>query len=262
MKNKEVLNICYKYLNRFINAIELVEYLSNIDTEKYSKKDKKEINNLIIDIKKLMDKYPNYEDELVINEKNKIEKMISKIVKIPSKIDDDKTKNYINKHIKSLNDDYKKVVDSEKRWLAISECITTNNYFNYVFDNLDDYELLEFIAQYISAPFPPNFTQEEFNRLVKVGIENDEREWLWRLAFNYEKRDINFDLIVDYFIDKKDDYYIAELVSAVGECLNIDKIIDKINDKDLIRELRDRKNVLDSYFTDEQYNRLIDKLNK
>ena len=215
MKNKEVLNICYKYLNRFINAIELVEYLSNIDTEKYSKKDKKEINNLIIDIKKIMDKYPNYEDGLVINEKNKIEKMIKKIVKIPSKIDDDKTKNYINKHIKSLNYDYKKVVDSEK-----------------------------------------------FNRLVKVGIENDEREWLWRLAFNYEKRDINFDLIVDYFIDKKDDYYIAELVSAVGECLNIDKIIDKINDKDLIRELRDRKNVLDSYFTDEQYNRLIDKLNK
>ena len=32
---------------------------------------------------------------------------------------------------------------------------------------------------------------------------------------NYEKSKINFDSIVDYFIEKKDGYYIAELISAI-----------------------------------------------
>ena len=68
--------------------------------------------------------------------------------------------------------------------------------------------------------------------------EQDKREWLWRLAFNYEKSNINFDSIVDYFIEKKDGYYIAELICAIGECLDIDVMIDKINDKELIEDLK------------------------
>ena len=67
--------------------------------------------------------------------------------------------------------------------------------------NSGKYELLEFIAQYIQVPYPPQLTQEEFESLVQVGIEQDKREWLWRLAFNYEKSNINFDSIVDYFIE-------------------------------------------------------------
>ena len=84
-------------------------------------------------------------------------------------------------------------------------------------------------------------SQEEFDKLVKVGIEKDEREWLWRLAFNYERSKINFDNIVDYFIKKKDGYYLAELISAIGECLNIDSIINKIVDKELIEDLKKKK---------------------
>ena len=122
--------------------------------------------------------------------------------------------------------------------------------------------MLEFIAQNIQAPFPPNLTQEEFDRLVKVGIENDEREWLWRLAFNYERRKINFDEIVDYFIKKKDGYYLTELISAVGEYLNIDSIFDKIEDKELIEDMKKRKDVIRFYVSDEQYNKLLEKIVK
>lgn len=96
--------------------------------------------------------------------------------------------------------------------------------------------------------------------MVNAGIEKDEREWLWRLAFNYETRSINFDSIVEYFIKKKDGYYLAELISAVGECLNINEIIDKIDDKELIEDLKDRKNVISHYVSEEQFNRLICKL--
>ena len=152
-------------------------------------------------------------------------------------------------------------MDSHERWFNITNYINENKYFNTCFDSLSDYELLEFIAQNIKAPFPPSFNQEEFDRLVKAGIEKDEREWLWRLAFNYEGRNLNFDSIVNYFIKKKDGYYLAELISAVGECLNIDSIIDKINDRELIEDLKVRKQVISSYVTDEQFKNLIGKLN-
>ena len=260
MKNKELLNICYKYLNRFINASELVNKLSDINIELYSKKDKKEIDKFILGLEKVIRKYPNKEDSFIINEKKKIKELISKFENIPEKVDDKKTKEYIDKQIKALNKDYERVVDSQDRWIAVSDYITSNKYFNNIFESLTDYEMLEFIAQYISAPFTPNFTQEEFDRLVNVGIDKDEREWLWRLAFNYENRGIKFDLIVDYFILKKDDYYLSELISAVGECLDIDSIIDKISDKELIKGLKERKNVLESFVSEEQYNRLIEKL--
>lgn len=114
--------------------------------------------------------------------------------------------------------------------------------------------MLEFIAQNIQAPFPPNLSQEEFDKLVKVGIEKDEREWLWRLAFNYERRKISFDDIVDYFIKKKDGYYLSELIIAIGECLNIDSIIDKIDDRELIEDLKKEKMILVFMF---QTNNLI-----
>lgn len=71
---------------------------------------------------------------------------------------------------------------------------------------------------------------------------------------------MNFNSIVDYFIKKKDGYYLAELISAFGECLNIDEIIDKINDKELIEELKNRKSIICHYVSEEQFNRLIFKL--
>ena len=257
MKNKELLNICYKYFNRFINADELIEMLDDIRKEELSKQEQKELDNLLNEIKIIAENIPNKVDEYAVNRKNKINDLIKKVVQIPL---DDQNSDFLNKQITNLKNDCNKVIDSHERWLAIADCINKNDYFNTCFDNLTDYELLEFISQNIQAPFPPKLKQEEFERLDKVGIENDEREWLWRLAFNYENSDFNFDLIVDYFIEKKDGYYISELISAVGSCLNIDNIIEKINDKDLIGDLMNRKGVMAYYVSEEQFEKLVSKL--
>ena len=257
MKNKELLNICYKFFNRFITADKLIEELTNMDTTDLSKKNIEEQKKLIKEIKTIAQNIPNEIDEYVIQKKDQIKNMIDRFENIPK---DDKNFDFLNKHLENLKKDYEKEMDSHERWFKITDCINKNSYFNKVFESLTDYELLEFIAQYISAPFPPNLTQEEFDRLVKIGIEKDEREWLWRLAFNYENSNIIFDSIVEYFIKKKDGYYLAELISVVGERLNIDKIMDMINDKELIEDLKNRKSVISYYVSEEQFNRLIGKL--
>ncbi len=257
MKNKELLNICYKFFNRFITADKLIEELTNMDTTDLSKKNIEEQKKLIKEIKTIAQNIPNEIDEYVIQKKDQIKNMIDRFENIPK---DDKNLVFLNKHLENLKKDYEKEMDSHERWFRITDCINKNSYFNKVFESLTDYELLEFIAQNISAPFPPNLTQEEFDRLVKIGIEKDKREWLWRLAFNYENSNINFDSIVEYFIRKKDGYYLAELISAVGERLNIDKIMDMINDKELIEDLKNRKSVISHYVSEEQFNRLIGKL--
>lgn len=258
MKNKELLKICYKFLNRFITADELIKMLNDIDKNKYSKEEREELDKLIKEIIVILNKTPNEVDEFIINKKKKINEMIEMLESIPQ---NENYFGFLNKQIESLRNDYNKEMDSHKRWLAAVDYISESEYFNKSFESLSDYELLEFIAQYISAPFPPKLKQEEFDRLVKVGIENDKREWLWRLAFNYEESNFDFDSIVDYFIEMKDGYYIAELISAVGQCLDIDKLIDKLNDKELIKDLKDRKGVIEGYVTEEQFNRMISKLN-
>ena len=257
MKNKGFLNICYKFFNRFITADKLIEELTNMDTTDLSKKNIEEQKKLIKEIKTIAQNIPNEIDEYVIQKKDKIKNMIDRFENIPK---DDKNLDFLNKHLENLKKDYEKEMDSHERWFKITDCINKNSYFNKVFESLTDYELLEFIAQNISAPFPPNLTQEEFDRLVKIGIEKDKREWLWRLAFNYENSNINFDSIVEYFIKKKDGYYLSELISAVGDCLNMDEIIDMIDDKELIEDLKDRKSVISNYVSEEQFNKLICKI--
>lgn len=257
MKNKELLNICYKFFNRFITADVLIEQLSNIDKTTLSKYDIEEITKLIDEIKKILNNIPNEVDEYVTKKKETINNLIKKIEQIPK---DDNNSEFLNRQLDILKKDYARELDSHERWFAITDYIDKNDFFNNNFESLTDYELLEFIAQNIQAPFPPKLTQEKFDKLVKVGIEKDEREWLWRLAFNYERSKISFDDIVDYFINKKDGYYLAELISAVGECLNIDSIIDKIDDKELIEDLKKRKAVISSYVSEEQFNKLISKL--
>lgn len=208
--NTEFLNICYKYINQYSNAIELINSLETLDKKDLS------IKEMIKDIKDIIDKYPNEVDE-------------------PK--------------------------DSYEKWRNIFTYIIGNKYFNTCFNNLTDYELLEFISQYLSAPYPPKLDQEEFDKLVKVGIENEEKEYLWRLAFNYNNSELNFDKITNYYIDTKDAYYLCELISAVGNKLDIDNIIDLINDKELIKSIIDSKDVISFYVNKEQLEKLSSKLN-
>lgn len=56
---------------------------------------------------------------------------------------------------------------------------------------MSNLELLELITQYISVPVTLKISQETFNDLMAIGIK-DNREALWRLAFNYYGREKDF----------------------------------------------------------------------
>lgn len=238
----DLVSLMYKYINRFINSDELLESLEELDLNNFTDEEKASIKKLIDDIKSIKDKIPNEVDEI---EKNRIEineKYVNGIDKIlQNNTLENKLKEKFLKIREGLLEDKKKVKDGGKLYESLFTLLADNDLINYYCDLLNDYELLEFIAQYISVPMPPQISQEKFDKIVKVGIENDEREWLWRLAFNYNRKNKDFSLIEDYFIEKRDDYYLTELISAVREDLNMKKLKKKViatKDKKFINKVK------------------------
>lgn len=238
----DLVSLMYKYINRFINSDELLESLEELDLNNFTDEEKVSIKKLIDDIKSIKDKIPNEVDEI---EKNRIEineKYVNGIDKIlQNNTLENKLKEKFLKIREGLLEDKKKVKDGGKLYESLFTLLADNDLINYYCDLLNDYELLEFIAQYISVPMPPQISQEKFDKIVKVGIENDEREWLWRLAFNYNEKNKDFSLIEDYFIEKRDDYYLTELISAVREDLNMKKLKNKViatKDKKFINKVK------------------------
>lgn len=238
----DLVSLMYKYINRFINSDELLESLEELDLNNFTDEEKVSIKKLIDDIKSIKDKIPNEVDEI---EKNRIEineKYVNGIDKIlQNNTLENKLKEKFLKIREGLLEDKKKVKDGGKLYESLFTLLADNDLINYYCDLLNDYELLEFIAQYISVPMPPQISQEKFDKIVKVGIENDEREWLWRLAFNYNEKNKDFSLIEDYFIEKRDDYYLTELISAVREDLNMKKLKKKViatKDKKFINKVK------------------------
>lgn len=224
-----LVTLMYKYINRFINSDELLESLEELDLNNFSKEEKISINKLIDDIKTIKDKTANEIDEIEKNRLETIERIVSNINII---LDSDNLEKDLREKIEHrkeyLLEDKKKVKDGGKLYESIYILLADNKLINHYWDLMNDYELLEFIAQYISVPIPPQIDQEKFEKIVKVGIENDEREWLWRLAFNYNRKNKDFSLIEDYFIEKKDSYYLTELISAVREDLDMKKLKEKV----------------------------------
>ena len=224
-----LVTLMYKYINRFINSDELLESLKELDLNNFSKEEKISINKLIDDIKIIKDKTANEIDEIEKNRLETIERIVSNINIILESDNLEKDLREKIEHRKEyLLEDKKKVKDGGKLYESIYISLADNKLINHYWNLMNDYELLEFIAQYISVPIPPQIDQEKFNDLVKVGIKNNEREWLWRLAFNYNRKNKDFSLIEDYFIEKKDSYYLTELISAVREDLDMKKLKEKV----------------------------------
>ena len=225
----DLVSLMYKYINRFINSDELLESLEELDLNNFTDEEKVSIKKLIDDIKSIKDKIPNEVDEIEKNRLEINEKYVNGIDKIlQNNTLENKLKEKFLKIREGLLEDKKKVKDGGKLYESLFTLLADNDLINYYCDLLNDYELLEFIAQYISVPMPPQISQEKFDKIVKVGIENDEREWLWRLAFNYNRKNKDFSLIEDYFIEKRDDYYLTELISAVRDDLNMKKLKKKV----------------------------------
>lgn len=224
-----LVTLMYKYINRFINSDELLESLEELDLNNFSKEEKISINKLINDIKIIKDKTANEIDEIEKNRLETIEKYVNGIDRILQNNNlENKLKEKFLKIKQDLLEDKKQVKDAGKLYKSIYILLTDNELINHYWESMNDYELLEFITQYISVPMPPQIDQEKFNDLVKVGIKNNEREWLWRLAFNYNRKNKDFSLIEDYFIEKKDSYYLTELISAVREDLDMKKLKEKV----------------------------------
>lgn len=82
--------------------------------------------------------------------------------------------------------------------------------------------------------------KEEINQKVLEYIKKDDRKGLWNLVFLYmeeNKEIIDMSKISDYYIEKRDSFYICELISLAIEYLDIDDVINKIiatNDKEFI----------------------------
>ena len=249
----ELVNLMYQYVNKFINSEELFNELNKIDISKYSEEDKKIINKLIDDIQNIRENIPNEVDDLL----NKIE--IAKEQNLDNS--DENLKNFLEKQYNNLLDEKNKIKDGGRLYTDIVSILTNNSIVNRSASNMDDKQLLSFITKYIKAPKPPIIDQENFNDLVNAGIEDDKREALWRLAVNYNNK-MDFTLIEDYFIKKRDAYYLIELISATDN-IDLDKLVDRVVatcDRTFMNDLANRALEL-GIFTKDDIIRIKNKYN-
>ena len=192
----ELVNLMYKYINKFINSDEVVKELTNIDYSKYSLKEQDIIKKLLQDIKESKENILNEEDEVERERKRKLEELLNIFDKAINKGNIAKDDlEMLKKQKRQLLKDKDEIRDGGKLYETIFELLTKNSLVNKYAKKMNDEELLDFITQYINAPLPPNLSQQDFDDLVKVGIKKDKREALWRLAFNYNRKGIDFSLI-------------------------------------------------------------------
>lgn len=255
----DLVNLLYQYLNRFINSEELLARLKKINLTKYSKYEVIKIKELIKDLEKIIKEIPNAKDEVEEERLKSINRILNSFTEDVMASLDEEGKKFVEKQKANLENDKKKVNDGGKLYDAIVELMDNNEIVNKYYDKMDSKELLAFITQYISAPITPALTQSAFDDLVRVGIEEDKREALWRLAFNYTNKNKDFTKIVDYFILKRDAYYLEELVSAVEESLDMEHLLKKVketNDKEFINEIIRRGKDIDYLFSDEELKKI------
>ena len=236
----DLVKLLYKYINKFINSKELLASLKQIDLAKYSEDEIVKIKELIKDLEKIIKEIPNEIDEI---EKKRLKDSLD----------------FVKRKKESLEKDKKIINDGGKLYDTVVDLLDNNELINKYFDKMSNKEMLEFITEYISVPITPALTQSEFDDLVMVGIEDDNREALWRLVFNYNNKNKDFTKIVDYFILKRDAYYLEELVSAVKEDLDMEHLLKKVketNDKDFINEIIRRGKDITYLFSDEELRKI------
>jgi len=105
----------------------------------------------------------------------------------------------------------------------------------------------------------PEITQEQFNNMVDYIMENEiqgghTKELIWRLCGCYEG--LNFNNVIDIFVDSRDAYYISELVSYVDGNLDqeyLTKKMIKTNDLKFINDAMSNCGCAMIYSLDEKY---------
>ncbi len=173
---------------------------------------------------------------------------------------------------KEQQKDLKELIKTIEEKTSIEELITDNNVINDILLNNKTYleiackmtpkELLIMIAQYICSKTVPDIDQEMFDLMVDVGIKNNQREKLWRLAFNYEYRNKDFNKIIDYFIKEKDAYYLSETLYVVGSEVDKERLVKALlkEDKNFVKDFL-TENINSGELDDEQINILNEYIN-
>ncbi len=224
----DLANIIYRYVNRFINSEELINQLENIEKSNYSKNELLEIAKLLEQVKEIVKNVPIEIDKVEEKRLENINYILNSLKKIDKEKLDEETKEFIKKRYESLLKDKECIRDSGPRYQELFDLLTNFSVYNNYCLKVTDLELLEFITQYISVPLPPPINQETFDDLVASGIKEDKKEAIWRLAMNYARKNKDFSKIEDYFIEKRDHYYLAELISGVYEDLDLNRLIKKV----------------------------------
>lgn len=224
----ELMSIMYRYLNRFINHQKLVQELQNLDSSLFSEKEKGMIQALIMDVQKVSETVPNEFDEIEEKRMKSINRMLDFIQNaIASNQLDKKTNLFLEKKDRQLMEDKKESRDGGKLYETISQLLVNHPLIDQQAKKMKEEEIFTFITKYISVPLPLPINQETFDALVQIGINKDDRGGLWRLAMNYENHDIDFSQIEEYFIEKRDDYYLIELLSGLQDTWILEGTIKK-----------------------------------
>ena len=72
----DLVNIIYRYVNRFINSQELIKLLEDIDKTKFSNKEINEIGILLEEVKKVIETVPIEIDQVEIRRISSLNRML------------------------------------------------------------------------------------------------------------------------------------------------------------------------------------------
>ncbi len=123
-------------------------------------------------------------------------------------------------------------------------------------------EIIENLKKFLNYD-APKITQEQFDNMVdyimeKEVIEKNPKELVWRLCGCYE--DLNFNKVIDLFVDSKDSYYTSELVSYVDGNLDQEYLTKKLISTNDLKFINDTISVCGNaitYYLDEKYINII-----
>lgn len=146
-------------------------------------------------------------------------------------------KKEISKMIDKINDVISSTLLEIERDSKIEKMLFEWDYYLKVATSMTPFEVANMIGDLFYLQYKPHIDQEYFDDMVDALKEKDEREYLWRLALNYERM-FDMDKIETYFINVKDSYYLAELIS-IQDNPNYGRIAKKLidsKDKELIKK--------------------------
>lgn len=80
-------------------------------------------------------------------------------------------------------------------------------------------------------------SQEDFDKKVEQLISINDSKELW--CFTVTTQGLNYNRVIEYYINAKDSFYLEELVSAMSDELDQEYLVDKMigtKDKNFIKE--------------------------